>query len=63
MINNAMPSIRQIQPTTIYAMPKNGFFPPSNDVVDKIIFLDPSKAETGYPKEKEMLYELQVYAY
>lgn len=37
-----------MHPTVIYAIPKNGFLPPSNDVVDKIIFFEPSKAATEY---------------
>lgn len=41
MNSNAMPSSRHTHPTTMYAIPKNGFFPPNNDVVLSIIRLDP----------------------
>lgn len=35
----------------MYAMPKNGFLPPSSDVVLKIIRFDPSKADTSYARK------------
>lgn len=44
--NKMTPNSKHTQPTTIYAMPKNGFLPPSMEVVDRIIFFDPSKSAT-----------------
>jgi hypothetical protein len=41
-----IPSRRQTQPTTMYAMPRKGFFPPNRDVVDKIILFVPSNLVT-----------------
>lgn len=46
MNRKIMPSSRQTQPTTMYAMPRNGFFPPRRDVVDKIILFVPSNLVT-----------------
>ncbi|KAL2749694.1 hypothetical protein V1477_001765 [Vespula maculifrons] len=39
MIDKAIPSTKQIHPTTMYAIPRNGFFPPKSDVVLRIILL------------------------
>jgi len=38
-------------PTTMYAIPRNGFFPPSHEVVDKIIRFVPPNSTTGYAVE------------
>lgn len=54
--SKAMPSKRHMQPTTMYAMPRNGFFPPRSDVVLKIIRFEPSKAETSYTKKNCVKY-------
>lgn len=42
-----MPRMKHILPTAIYAYPKNEFFPPKNDVFDKINNFDPSNWVTG----------------
>lgn len=52
IIDNAIPSTKQIHPTTMYAIPRNGFFPPKSDVVLRIILLVPSKEDTEYAKIK-----------
>ena len=38
----------QAEPTTRYAMPRNGLRPPSHDVVVRIIRFVPSNTVTGY---------------
>ena len=38
---------RQIEPTTMYAMPRNGFLPPSHDVVESTTDLVPENDVTG----------------
>lgn len=62
MNNKATPSTKHMDPTTMYAMPRNGFLPPSRDVVDKIIFLEPSKDVTGYSNRKNAKEILNKYA-
>ena len=41
------PSTMQMEPTTRYAMPRNGFLPPSHEVVDRVMRFSPSKSITG----------------
>ncbi len=42
-----MPNKRTMQPTTMYAMPRNGFLLPKSDVVEMMIRLLPAKDFTG----------------
>lgn len=51
MSNKIIPNNKHTHPTTMYAMPKKGFFPPSKDVVDIIIFFDPSNSATEYAEK------------
>ena len=46
------PKIKQRQPRTIYAIPKNGFFPPIQDGVVKINCFFPLNSFTGKSKPK-----------
>ena len=46
------PKIKQRHPRTIYAIPKNGFFPPIQDGVVKINCFFPLKSFTGKSKPK-----------
>jgi len=48
MKSRARPRVMQIAPTTMYAMPRKGFLPPSTEVVDRIMRLVPSNETTGY---------------
>ena len=41
MKRKMMPITKQMQPTTTYAMPRNGFLPPSKLVVDMITLFVP----------------------
>jgi len=45
-----IPNSRETQPITMYAMPRNAFFLPRRDVVDKIILFVPPNLVTIYAK-------------
>ena len=46
-IRKTTPQTMQREPTTIYAIPRNGFLPPIHEVVDKITLFSPLKGLTG----------------
>lgn len=48
MRRNARPVHVATEPTTMYAMPRKEFFPPSHDVVVMITCFSPPNDETGY---------------
>jgi len=48
MIRKTTPRTMQIEPTTRYPIPRNGFFPPSHDVVVSTILFLPLNDDTGY---------------
>jgi hypothetical protein len=56
-MRKAMPRKMQREPTTMYAMPKKGFLPPSHEVVDSTTSLVPPKDSTGKPEEREFACE------
>lgn len=57
IINRAIPRTRHTQPTTMYAIPRKGFLPPSSDVVLRIILFVPSKADTWYAEKNNCLFQ------
>ena len=48
MTRKMKPRTMQIDPTTRYAMPRKGFFPPSHEVVDRMTRFDPLNDQVGY---------------
>lgn len=58
IISNATPSNKHKLPTTIYAMPRKGFFPPKREVVLKIIFFFPWKLDTENARNTTFQYHL-----
>jgi len=59
MMRNTMPRSIHSEPTTRYAMPRNGFFPPNHDVVVRIMLLVPLNTCTGYTGIEEWVYVLK----
>lgn len=47
MTNSTTPRKKQMAPTVMYAIPKNGFFPPIQEMVLRIMRLRPSKLRMG----------------